>query len=89
MEELDITDAGRGFITVVPGAASMDSAMDLVAGSRRIVIEMTHQARGAAKKLLECTLPLTAVRRVDMVVTEMAVVEPTKSGLILREYPQE
>ena len=46
---------------------------------------MLHAARGAPKIVPECTLPLTAARRVNLVVTEMAVIEPTEAGLLLRE----
>ncbi len=46
---------------------------------------MIHTAKGEPKIVPRCTLPLTAARRVDLVVTEMAVVEPTQEGLVLRE----
>jgi acetate CoA/acetoacetate CoA-transferase beta subunit len=46
---------------------------------------MVHSARGQPKIVPECTLPLTAARRVSLVVTEMAVIEPTDDGLLLRE----
>ena len=59
--------------------------MDLVDGARRVIIAMTHTAKGAAKIVEECTMPLTSVRPVNLVVTEMAVIEPTNEGLVLRE----
>jgi acetate CoA/acetoacetate CoA-transferase beta subunit len=47
---------------------------------------MTHTARGAAKIVEECTLPLTSIRPINLVVTELAVIEPTREGLLLREH---
>jgi len=67
---------------MVPG---MGGAMDLVTGARRVVVAMQHAARGEAKIVRELTLPPTAVRRVSLVVTDMAVIEPTADGLLLRE----
>jgi acetate CoA/acetoacetate CoA-transferase beta subunit len=128
MEDKDLTDAGGGFVTAVPGAASIDSAMsfglirgghldmtvlgglevdekghlanwkvpgkmvpgmggamDLVVGARRVVVAMQHCARGASKIVPACTLPLTAVRRVDLIVTDLAVIRPGEDGLTLIE----
>lgn len=128
MEDPHLTDAGGGYVSTVPGAASIDSAMsfglirgghvdltvlgglqvdekgrlanwmvpgkkvpgmggamDLATGAAKVIVAMQHCADGESKIVPSCTLPLTTERRVDLVVTDLAVLEPTEAGLLLRE----
>ncbi len=128
MEDPDLTDAGGGFVTAVPGAAAIDSAMsfglirgghidltvlgglqvdetgllanwmipgkmvpgmggamDLASGARRVIVAMQHSAGGVSKVVRKCDLPLTSTRPIDLLVTDMAVFEVVRSGLVLKE----
>lgn len=128
MQDPHLTDAGGGFVTAVPGAASIDSAMsfglirgghldmtvlgglevdaagrlanwkvpgkmvpgmggamDLVTGAKRVVVAMQHTSRGESKLVQHCSLPLTSLRPVDLVVTDLAVIRREGAELLLAE----
>ena len=88
---LEVDEKGDLANWIIPGkkAPGMGGAMDLLVGARKVILTMEHTAKGNHKILKKCNLPLTAAGQVNMIITEMGVMDITPEGIVLREIHPE
>ncbi len=84
---LQVDQEGNIANWIIPGkmVPGMGGAMDLLVGAKKVIVAMQHTSNGKHKILKKCTLPFTAVKEVDMIVTELGVMEITDQGILLTE----
>ncbi|MFA6200439.1 MAG: 3-oxoacid CoA-transferase subunit B [Bacteroidales bacterium] len=88
---MQVDEQGNLANWMIPGkkVPGMGGAMDLVVGAKHVILAMEHTAKGGHKILKECTLPLTAKGQVNLIITEMGVMEITPKGIVLNEIHPE
>ena len=88
---LQVDEKGNLANWMIPGKLTpgMGGAMDLLMGAKKVILTMEHTAKGRHKIMKECTLPLTAAGQVNLIITEMGVMEITPEGIALKEINPE
>ena len=88
---LQVDEKGNLANWMIPGKLTpgMGGAMDLLIGAKKVILAMEHTAKGSHKIMKECTLPLTAAGQVNLIITEMGVMEITPNGIVLKEINPE